>query len=327
MSAPTPQAPDLYKDIYEFAANQVSESRAGFERYYKITIGGMVLLATLAVGIFFWLVGKQYSDIANTVQTKTDNQLAELQQEVRARIEDEFKTEKMRTLIHDVAVQQTKSGLGTTINRAVARTVESRVAAEGPQIARTVQTETKKATAGLFPIIDKAVKEQTTVAAAHIQQQMAQWQEVIKAGNLAILARNGIGSAYDELQQLAIHTSNQDVKMVALSTRNELWLEMDQIHSMYQTRQFRVTPSKEELIRLMNDPQPLTRKAAIDTLVNTNDKSIIPQLIHIYEGDQMILVRTAAYHGLEQLTGQKFEPLDVAAWKTWWAANKPDNTR
>ncbi len=311
---------NAYKEIYQFAAAQVSESRTAFERYYKLTIGGMLLIASLTIGAFFWLVGKEYKDIAATVEKKTDTQIAALEREIRDRVDQQFKTENMRALIREVAIAQTKAGLSDLINRAVVETVERRVKAEEPQIKETVATETKKAVSGLGSTIEAQIHKQATEAENRIQARIAQSEQVIRAGNLAILARNGLATAYDELMKIAGNTSNSDIQMIAVTTRNQLYLEMDT--PLYTTRMFKAQKSKQELLALLDDQQPLMRKAAIDSLVSLGEKSVVAKLLQIQERDPFIVVRQAAYRGLKSLTGQEIDPLAFDQWSAWWSKNK-----
>src|SRR2546422_673103 len=133
----------------------------------------------------------------------------------------------MRALIREVAIAQTKAGLSDVINRAVVETVERRVKAEEPQIKETVAAETKKAVSGLGPTIEAQIHKKATEAENRIQARIAQSEQVIKAGNLAILARNGLATAYDELMKIAGNTPNPDIQTIAVTSRNQLYVEMD----------------------------------------------------------------------------------------------------
>jgi uncharacterized protein YaaW (UPF0174 family) len=319
-----------YKDIYEFAAKEMSESRSTFERYYKLTVGGLILVGAFAIGSFYWLVGDKYKDIAKQVQEKTDVQLSELTKEMRSRVEAQFETKRMREMIEEVAADQTKRGLSNVINRAVAETVERRVRAEGPQIRSTVTKETTQAVASLAPKIESSAKEQiensvkqrASEAEHRLDALFARREQLVKAGNLAILARNGVGSAYDQLMTMASATPDPEIKQLASSAQTEVFLELDAASGMYLTRSFVDKKSKEQLRSLLHDPDPLARKAAIDESVNTGDKGIVPELIEIMKRDDFILVRQAAYRGLGILTGQKIQPLHDAEWDNWWQQNK-----
>lgn len=309
-----------YREIYQFAAGQISESRATFERYYKLTIGGLVLLATLTIGVFFWLVGKEYRDIAAGVRIRTDAETETLKQDIRKRIEDQFKTENMRVMIREVAVAQTKAGLSDVINRAVVETVERRVRAEEPQIHQAVVQETQKAVLAVQPSMKGEIKQRVDELSATIEARIAQTQELLRVANLSILARNGLGPAYDELVRLGNTTSNADIRAISTTTQNQVYLEMDV--PFYTTKSFTTPKSVQELITLLENEQPLVRKAAIDDLTAKGEKAIVPKLLQIAEHDPYMVVRQAAFRALQVLSGQQIPPLQIQAWKSWWDQNK-----
>lgn len=311
---------NVYKQIYEFAAGQISESRNFFEKTYKITLGAILLIAVVVIGVFYWLVGQKYADIEATINQKTDEQLAVLQQQIRKRVEDEFRTEKMKALIGNVAQEQTKSGLTDVITRAVGDQVKAAIKAETPKIQQTVIQETRKSVSELSPTIDRAVKEKAEEAESRIQNRIAKWEDVLRAGNLAILARNGSGEAYDQLIALGRTTQNPDLREISTTTQNQLFLEMNQ--PIYSEQHFKEKKSQQELLRLLDDPQPIVRKAAIDELVTLGDKSIVSRLLERAEHDPFILVRHAAFRGLQVLTGEQIEALQIQQWKAWWEKNK-----
>ena len=58
------------------------------------------------------------------------------------------------------------------------------------------------------------------------------------------------------------------------------------------------------------------------TLVAIGDKSIVPRLLEKAEHDPFIVVRHAAFRGLQTLTGQQIEALRIEQWKAWWTKNK-----
>lgn len=302
----SPQNLNPYKEISEFAARQVSESRQMFERFYKMTFSAIAIVAAVIITGFYWSVGKEYRDIEAkvqaTVQKKTDEQIALLQNEVRARIESEFKADNLRRLIKDVAVEQTRTGLQDVIARVVTERVEARVKAEEPQIQNAVTEETKRAVAGLSPTVSKEVEKQATLAEQRIQARIGHWEELIRAGNLSILARNGLGTAYDDLMKLAVTSANPDIRAIAATTQNQTWLEMNQ--PFYTTRTFKIKQSKEQLLAHLGNSEVLARKAAIDELVGMQEKAIVPKLLDMAEHDPYIVVRQAAFHGLQQLTGE-----------------------
>jgi hypothetical protein len=310
----------IYSQVYESAAKQISESRSFFEKMYKTTIGAILLIAAVGIGVFYWLVGQKYADIEASVARKTDEQIAALQQKIRDRVEDEFKTEKMKALIRSVAQDQTKSGLSDVISQAVGGQVQAAIKAEGPRIQQTVIAETKKSVSELAPIIDKTVKEKASEAESRVQGRLAQWEDVVQAGNLAIVARNGSGEAYDKLMTLSQTTKNPEVRSIGVTTKNQIFLEMNQ--GIYMQRQFKEKKTEQELVKLLDDPNPLTRQAAIDSLVATGNKAIVPILLEKAERDPFMVVRHAAFRGLATLTGEEIEALQIDRWHGWWKKNK-----
>jgi hypothetical protein len=106
---------DRFKDLYEFAGKQISESRNTFERFYKLTLGAMGLVAVVALGFFYYFVGQQRKDIDAIVSNQANAHFEELDKELRAkivaRIDDEFRTDKMQEMIRKVAREETASGL------------------------------------------------------------------------------------------------------------------------------------------------------------------------------------------------------------------------
>lgn len=309
-----------YDQIYESASKQISESRNFFEKMYKTTLGAILLIAAVGIGFFYWLVGQKYADIEASVARKTDEQIAALQQQIRNRVEDEFKTEKMKALIRSVAQEQTKSGLSDVIARAVGDQVRAAIKAEGPRIQQTVIEETKKSVSELAPTIDKAVKEKAAEVEGRVLGRIAQWEDVVQAGNLAIVARNGSGEAYDKLVALTQTTQDPQIRSIGVTTQNQLFLEMNQ--GIYMTRSFKEKKTEQELIKLLDDPNPLTRQAAIDGLVAIGNKAIVPRLLEKAERDPFMVVRHAAFRGLATLTGEQIEALQIERWQAWWKRNK-----
>src|SRR5450759_4018660 len=304
----------VYNQIAESAAKQISESRSFFEKMYKATFGGIILIGTIGIGLFYWLVAQTYADIEATIEKKTDQQLVVLQEKIRNRVEEEFKTEKMKELIRSVAQDQTKKGLSDVITRTVGDQVLAAIKAEGPKIQQTVILETKKSVSDLAPsIIDKAVTEKTAEAERRIQSKIAESKEVIHAGNLAIVARNDSGTAYDELMALMRTTQDPQVKEIGATTRYSI-LEQLNNNGLYMDRSFRETQTAQELLEFLDDPNPQSREAAIDTLVGLKNKSIVPKLLEKAEHDPSIAVRHAAFRGLQIVAAQQFDA-EIEQWQ------------
>jgi HEAT repeats len=138
------------------------------------------------------------------------------------------------------------------------------------------------------------VAKQTQAAESRIQAQISPYGEVIRASTLAALARNGDGTAFDMLMGMT-QSPNTDIQQLAISTRNAVYMEYAQAESLgYLQQVFRPQKNKDELLKIISDPQPLMRKAAADGLCNLNEKSSVSQLLEIMRHDPTILVRQAA---------------------------------
>ena len=136
---------------------------------------------------------------------------------------------------------------------------------------------------------------------------------------LAILASHEDGDAYDKLVALGTST-DPDIRSISISTQNEVYLQMTQ--TLRTSRSFTTLQTNDQMIALLNDPNPLTRQAAIEGLVNQRDNTIVPKLLDMAEHDPALFVRRDAYFGLQGLTGQTIEPLQLGKWKNWWQQNK-----
>ena len=111
---------DRFKDLYDFAGKQITESRASFERYYKTTLGALGLVAAAALGTFYYFLGQQRKDINEIVSKQADSHFnaldRELEAKIEARIENEFKTERIQSIIGREAKEATKSGLNNEVS-------------------------------------------------------------------------------------------------------------------------------------------------------------------------------------------------------------------
>ena len=334
LAAPQP-ALTPEREIVQFAVNQISESRQAFERWYKMTWFSIGVVATLVFGALFYFVGQKYEDIESQLQKRAEAKMADIEASIKKEAEQQFQTDSIQALVRDVATQQTKTGLSDVINRAVTAEVSERIKAQEPHIHQVVAQETRAAVQHATLQVNADVRSVVSKSSSAIEKQMASElgrlksevdsrisasDSLARANHLANLARNGDGRGYDQLMKLAGETSSRDVVDVAMSVRNQLYLEWDD--TLYATRSFNVPPSDEALWKFLDDPQALTRRAAIDTLVGKGEKSAVEKLLVMAEHDPYLVVRRAAFRGLKILTGQDVEPLRIGDWKDWWSKNK-----
>jgi HEAT repeat protein len=86
-------------------------------------------------------------------------------------------------------------------------------------------------------------------------------------------------------------------------------------------KSFRETQTVQELLKLLDDPNPQNRQAAIDTLVGQGNKSIVQRLLEKAEHDPSIAVRHAAFRGLQIITAKQFDA-EIEQWQAWWKEDK-----
>src|SRR5713101_5861958 len=101
-SAPgSPIAPTVDSDrIFQFIKDQQDENRKQFDHWFKISIAFLSLISAVALWLFYYFGGRSIEDAKRTVTA-----------ELRARIEEEFKTERIRRTITDVAREKTSNEL------------------------------------------------------------------------------------------------------------------------------------------------------------------------------------------------------------------------
>jgi hypothetical protein len=327
---PTP-SPDATERILAFLRAEAEAKRVALcdnaEANRKtfldtLKIAAYPLAVVLAIAGFLGI--KSASDLMESIRKEAQQQsraeIERMQGEIRATLKAQFEAPSIQAIVREAARESTATTAAPLIKNEVSRQVQVRVRAEQPQIRATVVAETKKGVDAMAPVVSEQVQQQASAAESRIRSQIAPFGDVTRAGTLSTLARNGNGEAFDQLVAMANSSSNPDVKALAVTTQNQLYLEYDQ--AFYSTRIFKEHKTNEQLLALLDDALPLARKAAIDGLSAAGIKSAVPKLITMMKNDPFILVREAAYHALKQLTGKDIEPLDTASWDRWWEENK-----
>jgi len=283
---------------------QFSELKQSIHRE-RVIFGSIGLVILAIMGFFGYQTIAQYikSQVGSQVESKLIT--PEVEKTVRKALEDktkDFVSDKINPL--NQKITEMKNDLAKL--EPLAKSIDS-ISVNVQQLKGKLDT----AENDLKKLSDAQTRLQTMVAKS---------EDLLRAGNLSILARNGSGEAYDQLMILARSTQNPDIRMLGITTQNQLFLEMNQ--PFYSARQFKEKKSNQELLKLLDDSNPIIRKAAIDDLVALGDKSIVPRLLEKAEHDPLILVRHAAFHGLQVLTGEQIEALQIEQWKAWYEKNK-----
>ena len=352
---------EFLRRTFDRSLQEMERSRVFFERLLKWTLWAGVAIFTLGVGLLGIFGFRSWNDIQtrmdkelnttkeaiitqgnktiNDIQTRMNSELkttkdaiviqgkkaiSETDNIIRVNAAAAFQDESIRGYVRDVAKEKTDKELNDIIQQSVNNQVASRIIAEGPQIKNTVVVETKKAVSDLNPFISSEVKsevqKQSTENLEPLRQEVKNYQEIVKISALALVARNGNAGAYDQIQKIASSTKDANIKEVCVSTINQIFVDMNS--GLYSGRKFIPEKTVEEMKKLLVNPNPLARWAAVDGLAAKNDKSLVANFIEISNRDDSMWVRRAAYQALKGLTDQNFENFQEEQWNNWWEQNK-----
>jgi hypothetical protein len=120
--APVPTAPPAPPDslaealrFYQIATQQVTECRASFEMYYRITLGAAAVVIVTFLTLFYFRYGREYSSL----QAKADRDFDQVSQKMQKRIEqranDAFSTPAMAEAIHKAAAAQVRTAVTSEV--------------------------------------------------------------------------------------------------------------------------------------------------------------------------------------------------------------------
>jgi HEAT repeats len=287
-----------------------------------------------AIAIIGLLGVKSVSDLKEQLRTTAtqevnravETETSRMQKEIRDRLNEQFQTPRLQSMVKDAARDATDAAAAPLIKREVIGQVKANIEAQRPAIHAVVVSETKKGVSELQPRIDAEITQQGSAAEERIRAKIAPYDQIITVSTLAALARNGDATALDNLIGYR-NSPDQRIRNLVTSTYNSVYLQYaaEGLNTWsYMTWEFKEPKTKEQLLQLLNASDPMSRKGAMDALAKSGEKTVVPDLMRILRSDPFILVRASAYHGLVQLTGQKFNPLETPGWEQWWEQNKND---
>jgi hypothetical protein len=246
--------------------------------------------------------------------------------EVRKRIDDEFRSDQITTLIRTAAKDRTEHELQTVIRSEAAAQVSKGIRNEAPTIHKAVEDETKRAVRDLQPTISSIVgsetQSQVQKSVAPIQSQLKVYGDLIRTGTLATLAKSDDRQSFDELIRIAVGgvPASEDEKRVATSTVIAIIREVTSgLHLSYEFKEKQTPESMKKI--LVTSTVANDRIAALDHFPQ-EDRSIVPLLVQTIESDKSIVVVNSAFRLLNVVTKQSFEFPNYDGVRKWWNQNR-----
>ena len=243
-----------------------------------------------------------------------------MRDEIRTRLDDQFKTPTLQKLVRDAAADSTKTAAEPLIRTEVTKQVKDRVDAEKPTIAAAVTQQTNAAVKQMGPQIDSLVKN--TVDSKIATSVEPTVERVKSEADLQLLitrmdADDAI--AFDNLLSLSRAGDPAQQSLIISALRSVF-----NAHNagMFQVHTFKIQQTDEQLIGHLSDTDSFSRAAALDALRAKRNLTLLPRTVDMMRSDSSIDVRCAAYRAFNAWTGQSFQCLDVDGTTNWWLQNR-----
>ncbi|HWF37670.1 MAG TPA: hypothetical protein VG322_04075 [Candidatus Acidoferrales bacterium] len=336
---------DRNNKYLEFAQGQIEKDRSFYKHLYAYAAAFLAFMIAVA-GIFSYnSVNQMRNDIKTSVDAELTNEKAEIAKattdaesqvrdelanvrvEVQKRLDTEFQSENIKTLVANAARERTERELAGIIRSEASQQVAKGITEQRPLIQKTVEDQTKDAVNQLQPtiktLVAEAAENQVNTSVAPIRDQMKTYGDFIRIGTMATLARNDDRTSLDYLLQVALgkkpESANPDLRKLAEATASAVIADTES--GLYLARSFKQTQSPEAMKNFMRSNNRLEREAALDSYPQ-NDKTILPILVEIIRTDQSISVVYKATSRLNALTNQSFEFWKTADILAWWDRNR-----
>jgi hypothetical protein len=262
----------------------------------------------------------QVDDSAVDAKRKVQEQLDSAHTEVIRRVDQEFKTDQITTLVQAVAKQKTEQELNGVIRREVVNGIQQ----QSGTIQKTVESEAKKAVKELEPTIATIVKSETegqiNKAVEPVRVQMQTYGNTINFTTLATLAKNGDRKSFDTLNNRASYASMPDMLPLGTTIVTDIVREYE--NTLRMGREFNETVTPDQMKDFLEqDIDVSTRLTALDKFP-AGDHSIVPILIRVIQNDSSLAVVYTSFLVLNRETKQKFVFPDYASVTKWWNENK-----
>lgn len=251
---------------------------------------------------------------------KVQQQLDSAEGEVKRRLDAEFRTEQITTLVRTVAKERTEQELNGVIRTEVVSGIQQ----QAGTIQKTVESETKKAVKELEPTIAKIVQSETegqiNKAVGPVRDQIKSYGDTINFTTLATLAKNGDRKAFDMLNNRGTYTNTPAMLPLGQTIVTDIIRQYE--NTIRMGREFTNPTTLDEMKNLLeHSPDVNGRLTALDKFP-VGDHSIVPVLVRAIEHDDHLAVVYTAFLVLNRETKQKFEFPNYAAVSGWWNQNK-----
>ncbi|MGC2464789.1 MAG: hypothetical protein WA517_06295 [Candidatus Acidiferrum sp.] len=275
----------------------------------------------ILVAAFFGI--KSISDIKDALQNEarreTQSEISRMQTEIRNRLDEQFKAQALQTMVKEAARESTKAAAEPLIKAEVQAQVRAGVDALRPTIVAAATQQAQTAVKQIGPQIDSLVKKTVdTKVSTEVDPVIATIKAEADVQLLITRLNAGDAQAFDTLNRLPLDMDPQRKNVVIAALRVAVAAHNS---GMYFGRTFNTPQSENQLITHLSDPDSYGREAALDTLIQKKNLSLLPRIVEMMSADPSINVRCSAYRAFDNWTVQTFQCLDPAA-TLWWEANK-----
>jgi hypothetical protein len=268
---------------------------------YKLMAKLLAAIFIFGITIFFGLTYKSLYDMKQDLNAKKDAMWMEVSSKVKERLDDEFKPDKIGTLVATTAKERVDKVAEELINKRVNGMITDK----------------------LHPLEDTLENAKNTTEA------------LININRMAYEARLGDASSYVHLTTIASDSNNQ-LAGIAIITLKELeWyyatIEYGTV-SYYVLHPVTHRPYRaacEDIYVLMNDPNPKSRIEAVNQITDfgIDRKYFVEELVKLTQDDN-IIVRLRSANALQHLTGEYFlDPPVYNSVSKWWETTGKNNDK
>lgn len=335
------------KEILEFNERENQKQRDYFQMLYKWTAGSLTVIVVVIGGLVAFVGWHTIEDIRNQAQAASrdeineirqqsqqtlQRQTGEIQQQITNRLNDEFKTEAIRQTVQSAAKQQTAGALMPIITTEVKSQVTAGVKSERQNVQHTLMQEVHQSVEDLKPTINKRVDDTvgqavnsavTSQVDSQIAPRLRQLENSAQVSTLINQAESGDGPSFDTLVVMAGDPQvPQNVRELALKVARSIISTHNS--GLYMTRAFVEPKTETQEVEFLRDPDPSTRKAAVDSLKVEYWKGHMDDLVAIMTSDPALEVRIAGFNHFKEITQVKFDGLDNYSASQWWNLHRKE---